>query len=125
MENLPMQPQSSESNTCQCSQTAGGAQASARAEHEFKNFHRLLCDRFGYVHDDRDWKRDQASLIEWIANHPTGNSSGTSPVVDALTFVLNVLEAPADQREVSVAMPLAKTIARLVLEQCQRDSVAP
>jgi hypothetical protein len=36
-----------------------------------------------------------------------------------------VLEAPADQREVSVAMPLAKTIARLVLEQCQRDSVAP
>ncbi|BCZ85517.1 hypothetical protein PTKU64_91920 (plasmid) [Paraburkholderia terrae] len=116
-----MQPHPSESNTCLCSQTDGATQASARAEHEFKNFHRLLCERFGYVHDDRDWKRDQASLIEWIANHATG----TSPVVDALAFVLNVLEAPPDQRQVSVAMPLAKTIARLVLEQCQRDTVAP
>lgn len=34
---------------------------------EFKNFHRLLCERFGYAHDERDWKRDQLSLIEWIA----------------------------------------------------------
>ena len=47
-----------------------------RAEHrptaedafaEFKNFHRALCERFDYVHDERDWKRDQISLIEWIA----------------------------------------------------------
>ena len=37
------------------------------SDHEFKNFHRLLCDRFGYTHDDVDWKRDQISLIEWIA----------------------------------------------------------
>ncbi|WP_225031116.1 hypothetical protein [Paraburkholderia sp. XV] len=116
-----MQPHSSDSNTSLSSPTDGGTQASARAEHEFKNFHRLLCERFGYVHDDRDWKRDQASLIEWIANHATGSA----PVVDSMAFVLNVLEAPADQREVSVAMPLAKTIARLVLEQCQRNSVAP
>ncbi|MEM5440476.1 hypothetical protein [Paraburkholderia diazotrophica] len=116
-----MQPQPSESNTSLNSPTDGGNQASARAEHEFKNFHRLLCERFGYVHDDRDWKRDQASLIEWIATHATGSP----PVVDSIAFVLNVLEAPADRREVSVAMPLARTIARLVLEQCQRDSVAP
>lgn len=34
---------------------------------DFKNFHRLLCDRFGYAHDERDWQRDQLSLIEWIA----------------------------------------------------------
>jgi hypothetical protein len=33
----------------------------------FKNFHRQLCERFGYVHDEKDWRRDQVSLIEWIA----------------------------------------------------------
>lgn len=33
----------------------------------FKNFHRLLCERFGYVHDENDWQRDQLSLIEHIA----------------------------------------------------------
>jgi hypothetical protein len=36
--------------------------------HAFKNFHRLLCERFGYGHDEKDWQRDQLSLIEWIAN---------------------------------------------------------
>lgn len=36
---------------------------------EFKNFHRLLCERFGYTHDERNWKRDQLSLIEWIASN--------------------------------------------------------
>ena len=35
---------------------------------EFKNFHRLLCERFGYAHDEIDWKLDQLSLIEHIAN---------------------------------------------------------
>lgn len=34
---------------------------------DFKNFHRLLCERFGYVHDEKDWERDQVSLIEYIA----------------------------------------------------------
>lgn len=38
-----------------------------RSEHEFKNFHRSLCARFGYTHDERDWKRDQVSLEEHIA----------------------------------------------------------
>jgi hypothetical protein len=33
----------------------------------FKNFHRSLCARFGYVHDDADWYRDQVSLEEHIA----------------------------------------------------------
>jgi hypothetical protein len=36
------------------------------SDHEFKNFHRLLCERFGYTHDEVNWKRDQISLIEWI-----------------------------------------------------------
>lgn len=35
--------------------------------HNFKNFHRLLCERFGYTHDGKDWRRDQVSLIEHIA----------------------------------------------------------
>lgn len=39
-----------------------------RAEAEFKNFHRMLCERFGYGHDERDWKRDQVSLMESIAS---------------------------------------------------------
>jgi hypothetical protein len=33
----------------------------------FKNFHRNLCERFGYVHDEKDWYRDLASLEEYIA----------------------------------------------------------
>jgi hypothetical protein len=37
------------------------------ALHAFKNFHRLLCERFGYGHDEKDWRRDQLSLIEFIA----------------------------------------------------------
>ena len=39
-----------------------------QAWHEFANFHRSLCERFGYVHDPVDWKRDQVSLIEHIAS---------------------------------------------------------
>jgi hypothetical protein len=34
---------------------------------DFKNFHRLICERFDYGHDPVDWKRDQLSLIEHIA----------------------------------------------------------
>ena len=45
------------------------------SDHEFKNFHRLLCERFGYVHDEVHWKRDQLSVIEWIAKrcYPPSN----------------------------------------------------
>jgi len=39
-----------------------------QAWHEFENFHRSLCERFGYMHDPVDWKRDQVSLIEHIAS---------------------------------------------------------
>lgn len=41
------------------------------AEAKFKNFHRALCERFDYVHDEKDWQRDQVSLIEWIAKKVT------------------------------------------------------
>lgn len=33
----------------------------------FKNFHRSLCARFGYTHDEQFWWRDQVSLEEHIA----------------------------------------------------------
>lgn len=46
------------------------AQTAESTDSEFKNFHRLLCERFDYTHDDKDWKRDQLSLIEWIAAAP-------------------------------------------------------
>lgn len=39
----------------------------AEARHQFKNFHRMLCERFDYCHDEKDWQRDQVSLMEWIA----------------------------------------------------------
>ena len=52
-------------------------QALARAsDHEFKNFHRLLCKRFDYAHDEKDWKRDQLSLIEWIATRASEAAAG-------------------------------------------------
>lgn len=43
---------------------------------DFKNFHRLLCERFNYEHDERDWKRDQLSLIEHIAALAADRSAG-------------------------------------------------
>ena len=43
------------------------AQPAEAQPDEFANFHRLLCERFGYTHDPQDWRRDQLSLIEWIA----------------------------------------------------------
>jgi hypothetical protein len=45
------------------------------SDQKFKNFHRLLCERFGYTHDEVDWKRDQLSLIEWIAKQAKGGKS--------------------------------------------------
>ena len=44
----------------------------ASTEAEFKNFHRLLCERFGYGHDEVNWQRDQLSLIEHIASQASG-----------------------------------------------------
>jgi hypothetical protein len=44
----------------------------------FKNFHRSLCERFGYFHDEADWQRDQVSLEEHIAtqfNHVSAENS--------------------------------------------------
>jgi hypothetical protein len=48
------------------------------ADNEFKNFHRLLCYRFGYSHDEKDWKRDQLSLVEWIAVRQSAGADETT-----------------------------------------------
>ena len=45
---------------------------------EFKNFHRNLCKRFGYWHDDVHWKRDLASLEEHIAKAIRDSLGGKS-----------------------------------------------
>jgi hypothetical protein len=47
-------------------------QSATSDSHDFKNFHRLLCERFGYTHDEKDWRRDQLSLIEHIAKQSAG-----------------------------------------------------
>jgi hypothetical protein len=53
------------------------------SDHEFENFHRLLCERFGYTHDEVDWKRDQISLIEWIAKQVKPAAPVQEPVAVA------------------------------------------
>lgn len=45
---------------------ANMAEISTNAE-SFKNFHRSLCERFGYTHDELYWWRDLVSLEEHIA----------------------------------------------------------
>lgn len=39
----------------------------AELEGAFNAFHKSLCVRFGYGHDDKDWRRDLLSLEEHIA----------------------------------------------------------
>jgi hypothetical protein len=65
-------------------------QSAANDSHDFKNFHRLLCERFGYTHDEKDWRRDQLSLIEWIAKQSAG-----VPNVSAMARVLSDRSADA------------------------------
>ncbi|WDG45679.1 hypothetical protein [Pseudomonas chlororaphis] len=70
------------------------ATACATAEQErdqfkasFKNFHRSLCERFGYYHDDIDWQRDQVSLEEHIAaqfGHVSAENSSLRSQMEAV-----------------------------------------
>lgn len=43
---------------------------------EFKNFHRSLCARFGYAHDDIHFRRDLVSLEEAIASKVSAPAAG-------------------------------------------------
>jgi hypothetical protein len=53
-----------------------------RLRADFKNFHRSLCERFGYTHDDADWARDLVSLEEHIANRATPAPVSAAPAGD-------------------------------------------
>lgn len=53
----------------------------------FKNFHRNLCERFGYYHDEIYWQRDQVSLEEHIAtqfSHVNAENAALRGQVEAL-----------------------------------------
>lgn len=51
---------------------------------EFKNFHRSLCARFGYAHDDIHFRRDLVSLEEAIAAKVAAPAAGDA--LDAVRY---------------------------------------
>lgn len=58
-----------------------------RIKASFKNFHRSLCERFGYFHDEADWQRDQVSLEEHIAtqfSHVSSENTALRSQVETL-----------------------------------------
>lgn len=40
----------------------------------FKEFHRALCERFGYIHDENNWSGDLQGLIAHIAGRLEENA---------------------------------------------------
>lgn len=50
--------------------------AAFTGEDRFKRFHRSLCVRFGYVHDEEFWWRDLVSLEEHIAKQRSAEPIG-------------------------------------------------
>lgn len=67
----------------------------------FKNFHRALCERFDYTHDEIDWRRDQVSLEEHIAKKiEKREQAGVSEAhIDALELARVALHRSAPIRE--------------------------
>ncbi len=61
---------------------AQGSRGEDYDTHHFKNFHRLLCERFDYCHDEVDWRRDQLSLIEHIASRLTRRGAVDDAMVE-------------------------------------------
>lgn len=57
-------------------------QARYREAAIFKNFHRSLCERFGYSHDERDYARDLVSLEEHIASQLTTSQAAEKDARD-------------------------------------------
>ncbi|CAB3928207.1 hypothetical protein LMG26858_06174 [Achromobacter anxifer] len=51
---------------------------------EYRNFHRSLCTRFGYGHDEVHFRRDLVSLEEAIAAKVTAPAAGDARAVDPL-----------------------------------------
>jgi hypothetical protein len=69
---------------------------------KFKNFHRMLCERFGYTHDEQFWWRDQVSLMEHIAKLATPSDGdcvrvpGWQPIATAPQDGARILAWSAD-----------------------------
>ncbi len=72
----------------------------AKDTNAFKNFHRSLCDRFGYTHDEIDWHRDQASLIEHIAKMaaPHAQQPGAAYAHDPHITIADLLRIYDEQK---------------------------
>ncbi|MFL9966697.1 hypothetical protein PQR02_38220 [Paraburkholderia sediminicola] len=79
-------------------------------DHEFKNFHRQLCERFGYSHDDVDWKRDQISLIEWISKRKEELERQRDDLLKAMTVI--AAQSEGDDWTVEEAHAFIKQHAR-------------
>ena len=106
-----------------------------KACHEFENFHRSLCERFGYVHDPVDWKRDQVSLIEHIASLIPAwrrdlGAPPPAPVAPALDYKnsvpgqINAREHPdGAQRRATASAPqdIASHHQKLIRNQGEND----
>ncbi|MES2048821.1 MAG: hypothetical protein V4447_10500 [Pseudomonadota bacterium] len=94
--------------------------ASQEENANFKNFHRSLCERFGYVHDEIDWRRDQVSLEEHINAKLVQlqeENASLSAEVKALTDIKDAFEhAFAD--EAAVALKNVRLKALLPLKHC-------
>lgn len=93
----------------------------AAALHAFKNFHRLLCERFGYGHDEKDWRRDQLSLIEFIAAKIPAPEGGELPPLPPVTWPRNVGVPSWTAEEVQA---YARAAVRAAQRQAERDNAA-
>jgi len=75
-----------------------------KVDAEFKNFHRQLCTQFGYTHDEKDWKRDQVSLIEWIRRLVEAKSESAE---DMSQLLADIEEVNAEHDKQSKPEPAA------------------
>lgn len=87
---------------------------------EFKNFHRSLCARFGYAHDDIHFRRDLVSLEEAIAAKVAAPAAG-----DALGVVTLVTRQGRGQELFTyTSQPCDNVIAWRIGEACSKASHA-
>jgi hypothetical protein len=100
-----------------------------QADADFKNFHRLLCERFDYVHDEGDWKRDQLSLIEHIASRAAIAAGGAQEAVATVTKTGRVVDFDvqigafnlADGKHSLYAAPLPREAATVPATDEQKE----
>jgi hypothetical protein len=94
----------------------------------FKNFHRSLCERFGYFHDEIGWQRDQVSLEEHIAtqfSHVSAENTALRGQVESLQRGAGQLqeenEALREEREGKVLVSIAPSDGLLMSMAIRSD----